>query len=103
MNSEPDEQLACLRTLAGELDAAGLRAKLRGARTSRPHLHVTSTQSPALSEQITCRRPPGQPWQFCWSSRQPIGPAGEPGTAARVIAAVLRPVHGTGLATGNDG
>ena len=90
---EPARQLTHLHALAAALETVGLRAELDGADTGSPRLHVTSLHPSALSERVTCHQPAGQPWQFYWSSRQPIGPASDPAAAAAAIATVLRPLN----------
>jgi hypothetical protein len=94
MESDLNQQLVHLRSLAGELRTRGFVTELL-ENTSQPSVRVANPDSPDLTERILCGPVGDGSWCFWWPWQQPIGSADDLANVAEKITTVLRSVQGT--------
>jgi hypothetical protein len=94
MESDHNQQLAHLRSLAEELSTRGFVTELLD-NTTQLSIKVTNPDSPELTERILCRPADDGSWCFWWPWQQPIGSADDLAGVALKITTALRSVQGT--------
>jgi hypothetical protein len=82
-----EAEIAELETLGAELAARGFQTRLRAPGDGPPGLTVRNPRASVLAETVYA-----QEGSFWWSWREPIAGTGQVGTAAGILARVLRAV-----------
>jgi hypothetical protein len=82
-------EITSLEELATEADALGLCAAVRQPAGHPPYLHIRNPEAHVLTEKVFVL---DGKYQFSWA--EPIAGCDQPGTAAAILARVLRTVDG---------